>query len=277
MYNFSMRRLPGVLLALGAFTPAVLVMGMVQHVPASALHVPKVQIAAAGGHTVALTPEALGARRTDRGLQVRQATLDRTLLELAKSFTTPPRPGEYAMTPDGPVLDHGSPGTALDLDGARELLIRALRSPSGELMLPLKEIPAPAPPPYAIIVRLSEFRLDLYEGTRLRNRYLVGVGALRFPTPPGVYHIKSKAKNPSWNNPGSAWARGMPQHIGPGPKNPLGTRAMRLDRESLVIHGTPHESSVGHRASHGCMRMHKADVETLFDLVPTGTPVFIVP
>jgi lipoprotein-anchoring transpeptidase ErfK/SrfK len=272
-----MRRFTGAVLALCALAPAVLVVAMVRQVPASALHVPKVQIASAGGPLVALTPEALGARRTSHGLQIRAGTLDRTVHELAKSFSTRPRAGEYAMTPDGIVLDHGSPGTALDTGAARELLVKALRSPPGELTLPLVEVPAPPPPPFAVIVRLSEFRLDLYEGSHLRRRYLVGVGQLRFPTPPGVYHVKSKAKNPSWNNPGSAWARGMPAHIGPGPRNPLGTRALRLDRESLVIHGTPHESSVGHRASHGCMRMRKADVEELFDIVPQGTPVFIVP
>jgi L,D-transpeptidase ErfK/SrfK len=68
----------------------------------------------------------------------------------------------------------------------------------------------------------------------------------------------------------------MPRYIAPGPRNPLGSRAMRLDRESLVIHGTPQPWSVGHHSSHGCIRMLKADVEELFDTVPIGTPVFIL-
>lgn len=265
--------------AFAALAPAALVFSMVSQVPPSALHVPKVQVASAsaGGAGIALTPQALGAERTAEGLRVRKATLNRTVGELATAFSTQPKPGAYEMTPQGVVLNRGTPGTSLDTAGTRQLLMKALRAPGEALTLPLVEIPAPPPPPFAIIVRLSQFRLDLYEGTALRKRFPVGVGALRFPTPPGVYHLKSKAKNPSWNNPGSPWARGMPRHIAPGPRNPLGTRAMRLDREALVIHGTPQPGSVGRRSSHGCMRMLRADVEELFEIVPVGTPVFIIP
>ena len=69
----------------------------------------------------------------------------------------------------------------------------------------------------------------------------------------------------------------MPAYIGPGPRNPLGTRALRLDRGALVIHGTPQPWSIGQRSSHGCIRMRRADIERLYDLVPEQTPVFIVP
>lgn len=265
--------------AFAAVAPAVLAFSMVSQLPPSALHVPKVQVASAseGGKGIALTPQALGAERTADGLRVRKETLNRTVAELARAFAAPPKPGAYEMTPQGVVLNHGTPGASLDLAETRELLVRALRSPGKELTLPLVEVPAPPPPQFAVIVRLSEFRIDLYEGTSLRKRFPVGVGALRFPTPPGVYHVKSKAKNPAWNNPGSPWARGMPRHIAPGPRNPLGTRALRLDRGALVIHGTPYPGSVGRRSSHGCMRLLKADVEELFEIVPTETPVFIIP
>ncbi|MGH2760096.1 MAG: L,D-transpeptidase, partial [Actinomycetota bacterium] len=157
------------------------------------------------------------------------------------------------------------------------LLLRALRGSRSGLKLPTRELPAPAPPEFAIVVRLDDFMLDLYRGATVHRNYRVGVGALSFPTPPGVYHIKSKAKNPTWNNPGSAWARSMPRHIGPGPRNPLGTRALRLDREALVIHGTPQPWTIGRRSSHGCIRLKRPDVEQLYDIVPQGTPVFIVP
>lgn len=56
----------------------------------------------------------------------------------------------------------------------------------------------------------------------------------------------------------------------------LGTRALDLG-EGYLIHGTnPHnQSSVGTPASHGCVRMHTADVERLFEMVRPGTPVTI--
>lgn len=265
-------------LALAALAPVALVASMVSHLPPAATHVPKVQLAAAGG-PFALTPEKLGATRDEGGLRVERAELEKTLKELAARFEVAPQPGGYEMTPDGVVLNLGVPGAKLDVSAARGILLEALRSSGAtkSLTLPVVEVAPPAPPPFGIIVRLSDLKLDLYEGTSLRKTYSVGIGALRFPTPPGVYHIKSKAKNPSWNNPGSPWARGMPRSIPPGPKNPLGTRALRLDRGALVIHGTPDQSSVGRRSSHGCMRMYRADVEELFEIVPVGTPVFIIP
>jgi hypothetical protein len=43
----------------------------------------------------------------------------------------------------------------------------------------------------------------------------------------------------------------------------------------VYIHGTNHEELIGQPASHGCIRMKKADVAELFDLVEVGTPVVI--
>ncbi len=43
----------------------------------------------------------------------------------------------------------------------------------------------------------------------------------------------------------------------------------------IYIHGTNHEEHLGEPASHGCVRMRKADVAELFALVPAGTIVRI--
>jgi hypothetical protein len=57
----------------------------------------------------------------------------------------------------------------------------------------------------------------------------------------------------------------------------LGTRALDLG-DGYMIHGTNpyNQSTVGTAASHGCIRMHTADVERLFAMVRTGTPVTIL-
>jgi L,D-transpeptidase YbiS len=47
-------------------------------------------------------------------------------------------------------------------------------------------------------------------------------------------------------------------------------------RRFIYIHGTPHESSIGTPASHGCIRMRSADVIELFAAVAPGTVVEIV-
>jgi lipoprotein-anchoring transpeptidase ErfK/SrfK len=67
----------------------------------------------------------------------------------------------------------------------------------------------------------------------------------------------------------------MPSVIGPGPNNPLGTRALYLNASGIRIHGTPNWRSIGHRASHGCLRMRRRDVENLYPRVPVGTAVWI--
>jgi len=45
--------------------------------------------------------------------------------------------------------------------------------------------------------------------------------------------------------------------------------------EGVGIHGTPDASSVGHAVTHGCMRVHDADLSWLYEHVPLGTHVYI--
>ena len=44
----------------------------------------------------------------------------------------------------------------------------------------------------------------------------------------------------------------------------------------IYIHGTPDSTALGSIGSHGCIRMHNADIALLFDLVALGTVVNIV-
>ena len=104
----------------------------------------------------------------------------------------------------------------------------------------------------------------------------VATGAKGYLTPEGVWHVTDKIVNPSWHNPGSAWAKGLPAVIGPGPNNPLGTRALRLDAPAILIHATANSGSIGYSESHGCIRMNEADEAELFSMVSVGTRVGIV-
>jgi len=47
-------------------------------------------------------------------------------------------------------------------------------------------------------------------------------------------------------------------------------------RRYIYIHGTPDSVLLGVPDSHGCIRMHNADLIELFDLVPAGTAVEII-
>jgi len=54
----------------------------------------------------------------------------------------------------------------------------------------------------------------------------------------------------------------------------LGVNRLYLG-DGYGIHGTDAPSSIGRGASHGCVRVRNEDIETLFRIVPLGTPVYI--
>jgi hypothetical protein len=54
----------------------------------------------------------------------------------------------------------------------------------------------------------------------------------------------------------------------------LGTHKLELG-DGYLIHGTNQATSIGDAVSHGCVRMYNADVATLYEQVPVGTPVYI--
>lgn len=128
-----------------------------------------------------------------------------------------------------------------------------------------------------ILVRLAENKLYHYENANLVKTYTVATGMSSYPTPKGNFSVVLKRRSPTWVNPDpGGWGKSLPARIAPGPRNPLGTRAMNLSAPGIRIHGTANVASLGRSASHGCIRMAMADVEELFDLVEQGTPVAII-
>lgn len=43
----------------------------------------------------------------------------------------------------------------------------------------------------------------------------------------------------------------------------------------VLFHGTPHQTTIGKAATHGCLRLRDEDIEWLYDYVPVGTKVYI--
>lgn len=128
-----------------------------------------------------------------------------------------------------------------------------------------------------ILVRVAENKLYHYDSGVLAKTYTVATGTARYPTPKGNFSVLLKRRNPTWVNPDpGGWGKSLPAKIGPGPRNPLGTRAMNLSAPGIRIHGTTNVASLGTSASHGCIRMAIADVEELFEKVDQGTPVAII-
>lgn len=122
-----------------------------------------------------------------------------------------------------------------------------------------------APPLRRIVVSIPDRKLALIEDGQVVKIYSTAVGAPSSPTPSGTYTIVERIPNPTWYGPGKV--------VGPGKGNPVGTRWMGLSRKGYGIHGTNRPGSIGHNASHGCVRMRNRDVEDLFARVAVGDVV----
>jgi hypothetical protein len=54
----------------------------------------------------------------------------------------------------------------------------------------------------------------------------------------------------------------------------LGTHRLNLG-DGYALHGTNKPETIGRSVSHGCVRLRNEDIETLYRMVPVGTPVYI--
>ena len=53
-------------------------------------------------------------------------------------------------------------------------------------------------------------------------------------------------------------------------------RAHMLDTgNGFLLHGTPHKTTIGTAATHGCIRLRDDDIEWLYDMLPVGTKIYI--
>ncbi|MHB9146174.1 MAG: L,D-transpeptidase [Symbiobacteriia bacterium] len=107
---------------------------------------------------------------------------------------------------------------------------------------------------YQIEVNLTARTLILTQDGQVVRQYPVGIGKPSTPSPEGHYVIAEKQVVSDPN---------------------FGTRWMGLNNNGYGIHGAYNDASVGRAMSHGCIRMHVADAEDLYDLVPIGTPVYL--
>ena len=212
----------------------------------------------------------------------------RLLEEVERSVASAPRDAQLALHGTGLVRVKARSGRALDTDLSRVLLrselLAGANKPGGgvaaTLRLPVRTIPPKVVERSlgrTIAVNLSENRLTLYEGVHVFRTFPVATAKPGFRTPPGDWTILDKKMYPTWYNPApTTWGANEPLVVPPGPGNPMGTRAFYLDAPGLTrIHGTNDPSSIGHYASHGCIRLFIPDVEELYDLVPVGTHVLV--
>jgi lipoprotein-anchoring transpeptidase ErfK/SrfK len=167
--------------------------------------------------------------------------------------------------------------------GARQVfdIVEAARGPGGtlwyEALLPVRPngttgfVPSASitlrRTPYQLKVDRSRFRLELWKGCRLEERFRIGIGTGRTPTPVGRFYLVVLLKPPTPDTIYGPYAYGLSAFSDHLP-----------DWEGggvIGLHGTNDPSSIGRRSSHGCIRMRNVDIRRLVEVLPLGTPIEI--
>ncbi len=212
-------------------------------------------------------PENLPDRLIKDEIEEAHYTLARyedTLLDIARNFDL----GQNEILLANPNVDRWMPGEKT-----------RVRIPNQRLL--------PDTPHDGLTLNLPEYRLYYYPkpvkgGMRKVMTHPISIGRLDWDTPLGKTRIIEKKRNPTWTPPQSikeehaAQGEILPDVVPAGPDNPLGLFALRLAVPGYLIHSTNKPYGVGMRVSHGCIRMYPEDIEKIFPIIKTGTPVYIV-
>ena len=140
--------------------------------------------------------------------------------------------------------------------------------------------PAPAPSPVTVTVTVSR-RASALTVTDETGQVLyhapATTGSAHDPLPLGDWAVTAVVRNPTFSyNPALFWDAD-PAHaratVAAGPNGPVGTVWIDLTRPHYGIHGTAEPNTIGHTASHGCVRLTNWDAAAVAGLVGKGTKV----
>jgi len=178
---------------------------------------------------------------------------------------TPPEVQGYGLVEDGGFVIDAVPETYVPAENRKAQVPYAGSERPGTIVVD----------PFAKVLYLVE-----EGGTAMRYRVAVGREgrAMR-----GGSYVGRKGEWPYWT-PTANMIRTQPElyadkagGMAPGPKNPLGARALYLyrgGRDTMFrIHGTGDYTSIGHATSAGCIRLYNQDIIDLYERVPTGSTV----
>ena len=207
--------------------------------------------------------------------KVNRKKLQAILALRARANDLPAQDAAVSLKGVTPVFRKPRIGVAIDVPKATTQIAAAIvaRDRTSYALASHRVLPARTSVGAIVVIDRGNFRLPGYKGKR-KLSFPIAVGQPAFPTPSGDFSVIQKQVNPTWFPPSSPWAAGLGP-VPPGVDNPLGTRWIGTSAPAIGMHGTPVSSSIGTRASHGCIRMYISDVEKLYPLVDIGTPVFI--
>jgi len=136
-----------------------------------------------------------------------------------------------------------------------------------------------APVPVAVKIDTRTNMLGVFDGDKIIAAYPVTIGSAETESPIGEWEIRRITKMPTFR-----YDKEMLQHgqrsgnfhlLPPGPRNPVGVMWIALNKKGIGIHGTNEPDSIGHAASHGCVRLANWDVVRLATKIKSGDSVSI--
>lgn len=94
----------------------------------------------------------------------------------------------------------------------------------------------------------------------------------------GRTEVTLKRDGPEWRPTPEMLERNpeLPEFVGAGPQNPLGTHALNLSWQYYRIHGTNDVRKIGRRSSNGCIGLFNEHIEELFSFAQIGTQVVLL-
>jgi lipoprotein-anchoring transpeptidase ErfK/SrfK len=159
------------------------------------------------------------------------------------------------------------------------------RQPVNEMEYqPETEAPKPgenagAPRNVSIKIDTKTNMLGVFDAEKLIAAYPVTVGSQHNASPIGDWKVMRITKMPTFR-----YDKEMLQHgkrsgnfylLPPGPRNPVGVMWIALNKKGIGIHGTDNPDSIGHAASHGCIRLANWDVVRFATKIKPGDSVSI--
>ena len=105
-----------------------------------------------------------------------------------------------------------------------------------------------------VLVELNSLTLTILVDRKPFRSFPVAIGKLETPSPVGSWKVVSKGY----------WAKGKTKWLG-----------LSVPYGIYGIHGTNQPWSIGRRASNGCIRMDNNHIETVYQWIKQGTPVYI--
>jgi len=121
--------------------------------------------------------------------------------------------------------------------------------------------------------------LQVRAGEKLIAAYPVTVGSAQTASPIGEWKVRRITKMPTFRYDKEMLKHGQRSgnfYLLPlGPRNPVGVMWIALNKKGIGIHGTNDPGSIGHAASHGCIRLTNWDVVRLATKIKPGNNVSI--